>query len=182
FIESGDSQDLLEKYNMAGRVKEFSGDYLYISNANVGRDKANLYVKQSATYEVSNKEDNLTTKLKVSYQNTGDFNSVLNKGYKDFVQIFVPKGAVIVKSQGLKDFVGNGEEFGKTVFSGLIEVAPKTSAEFSLEYTLPKSASTTDGYKLLIQKQPGLNDSSYKVIIDGKSQEFVLEKDKEIIF
>ena len=177
YLDYQTAEDLLEKYHFSGTVRESEGDYLYISNANVGRDKSNLFVKQSVVYETKDAGGAVTATLTVSYKNNGDYDAALNRGYKNFVQVLVPEGSKIIKSTGFRDFVGNGEGFGKTIFSGYLEVSPKQEAQFSLEYTLPNS---DKNYNLLIQKQPGLNDSSYKVTVNGKTEEFVLEKDKVI--
>ena len=66
------------------------------------------------------------------------------------------------------------------MFEGFMTVDPKGSATVTVEYTLPSSISSKD-YKLLIQKQPGVEKQTWEVKVDGKTAfEGLLKTDKEL--
>ncbi|MBU1017168.1 DUF4012 domain-containing protein, partial [Patescibacteria group bacterium] len=179
YFSSEEAQKIVEKYNFAGAVKEFNGDYMYIVDSNVGGDRANWYVNENITKTVDlSVKGNPTSLVTIEYENTGEYNKIFNKLYKDYIRIYVPKGSKLINSEGLSR-VGQGDDLGKTFFEGYLEIAPKTKAKVVVEYELPKGI-IKDTYTLLVQKQPGKEVFSYKIHIGGNSEEFNLDTDKEI--
>jgi len=173
-------QSLLEKYNFGGRVREYEGDYLYISEANVGGDKSNRHVKEGVKKSVDIKEGKITSSVEITYENIGEFDSVFNRGYQDYVRVYVPRGSKLINSYGSLARVNRGEELGKTFFDGYLRIAPKSKATFTLNYELPNNLITENQYKLLIQKQPGADLVKYFLQVGKNTEEFDLLTDKEI--
>jgi len=179
YLFSEEAQKILEKYNFAGAVKEVDGDYIYIVDSNVGRDRANWYVNENITKTVDlSVKDNPTSLVTIEYDNTGEYHETYNKLYKDYIRIYVPKGSKLISSEGLLG-VGQSDDLGKTFFEGYLEVAPKAKAKITVEYELPADI-VKDNYRLLVQKQPGKGIFPYKVQIGSNSKEFNLDTDKEI--
>ena len=93
YLFSEEAQKILEKYNFAGAVKEVDGDYIYIVDSNVGRDRANWYVNENITKTVDlSVKDNPTSLVTIEYDNTGEYHETYNKLYKDYIEFMSPKG------------------------------------------------------------------------------------------
>ena len=103
------------------------------------------------------------------------------KDYQSFFRAYVPEGSFLNKATNTAKDPVFGEYKGRKYFGALIQVPLGTKKTVTFEYSLPKSVAT-DWYDLKIQKQPGLNDTSFKVIVikkDGSKEEknFILNRD-----
>jgi len=188
YFKDANSQSAVERVNYAGRLYQYDGDYLAINEANLGGAKSNLYVQENASLKVEKgKDGNLRNTLTIEYKypRAMDNCSLERKAglclagiYQDYIRIYVPKGATIIKASGTEVPITAGEDLGKTVFSGFFTVRPQGTAKIQVEYSVPQKPSGT--YKLLIQKQPGTPDYSYQVDAFGeKTKTFPLDWDKE---
>src|SRR3989344_3530919 len=183
-------QEAAERINFAGRIHEYDGDYLHINETNFGGAKSNLYIEEEVKQEVKRgKDGKLEKKLVISYKypREGDNCNLERKSglclagiYRDWIRIYVPKGAELIKFSGTEGPINASEEYGKTVLEGFFTIRPTGTAKIEIEYTVPVKV---DGeYKLLIQKQPGVPGHEYEVEAFGKKQKaFPLETDKELI-
>ena len=183
-------QEAAERINFAGRLNQYDGDYLHINETNFGGAKSNLYIEEEVKQEVKRgKDGKLEKKLEISYKypREGDNCNLERKSglclagiYRDWIRIYVPKGAELVKSSGTEVAITAKEELGKTLFEGFFTIRPTGTAKIEIEYTVPVKA---DGeYKLLIQKQPGAPGHEYEIEAFGKKQKaFPLDTDKELI-
>ncbi len=197
YLKDSKSQSAVERVNFAGRVYNYDGDYLSIVEANLGGAKSNLYVEEKAKLQVKKDKNNLSETLTIDYKypRRGDNCSLERQGglclagiYKDWIRIYVPKGAKLIKSSGAEVPFKATEDLGKTVFEGFFTVRPQGTAKLTIEYTVPLKVDNE--YKLLIQKQPGNpgnrdKDSLgniYEIDAFGKTQKgFPLTSDKELI-
>jgi len=191
YLNDKDAQKGLEALNWAGRIKEYSGDYLHINDANFAGAKANMYVKQSVKMEydiADNGEVNKT--ITVTYKNPyphSDCNLergglCLNATLRDFVRVYVPKGSVLLSSKGSEVKVGTKEDLGKTVFEGFLTVKPLGKSETVYKYKLPFKLEKNSTLPVMIQKQPGTGTIPYELYVNGKKVEaFNLIVDKELI-
>lgn len=175
-----EAQALAEKINFAGRVKDFDGDYLYINDANFAGRKANWYVKEEVTKEVSLEKGKVVTTLKIDYENTGKYHPDFNTGYRDYVRVYVPLGSKLISSEGSKEVVITGEDLGKTFFAGYLAVDPLQKVRFSLKYESPRTIIKDNSYRLLIQKQPGTPGFSYEVKLGRHVEKFDLLTDRQV--
>ena len=71
------------------------------------------------------------------------------------------------------------EDLGKTVFDAFFTMRPESSSKLVFEYELP--ALNLKPYRLLIQKQPGVNSIKESITFDGKPTSFDLTTDREIV-
>ncbi len=177
------TQAALSKLGWTGEIKPFEGDYLHINDANFAGGKTNLYVTEKVTYDTKVKDDGTTNvKLTIEYKNPQPYNTWLNGIYRDYVRVYVPRGATLASSKGSDDPVKTSEdtELNKTYFEGFITVRPQNSRTLTFEYTLPNRVQTKQ-YPLLIQKQPGAGDFHYAVKVNGSTKaEFDLTTDKQL--
>lgn len=178
----GDSQvqRAMESFNLAGRVKDYDGDYLHINDTNFAGAKSNMYVQEEVNLTVKPGKDGNTNTLVIEYKNPQRSDGWLNGMYRDWVRVYVPKGSVLVDSQGSETSFNTSEDLGKTMFDGFFTLRPEGVRELKLIYKTP--IKETKNYKILVQKQAGTEGHLYNVDINGHNEEFYLKTDKEMKF
>ncbi len=182
YMHDTNLQKALSKLNWIGEIKDFGGDYLHINDSNFAGGKSNLYVEQTVTQEISVKSEGVSKKVTIEYKNPQQFNTWLNGINRDYVRLYVPQGSKLIGGKGSEDGVRQIEdELGKSVIEAFITVRPQNSRKLEVEYTVPYNPKGE--YKLLIQKQPGAKDFTYKIKINGSQKaDFKLDQDKELKF
>ncbi len=178
-LHDDEAQNLAEKLNFAGRVKDYSGDYLHINDANFAGRKANWFMKEEVSKEVVVERDKVVTTLKIDYENTGKYHPDFNTGYRDYVRVYVPLGSKLLESEGSKEQVTTGEDLGKTFFAGYLAVDPLQKVRLTLKYESPPTIIKDSTYKLLIQKQPGTDRFKYEVKVGNKLRSLTCLKIKK---
>jgi len=169
----------VESFNIAGRIEGYDGDYLHISDANLGGRKSNLYVTQEVAQKVEMAKDGSVTKtLTITYKNPQEYDGWLNSVLPNWTRVYVPDGSELIDSEGFEDVGETYTELGKTVFSGGFELRPQGVKKIVLTYKLPFKVDKN--YNLLIQKQPGTDAPLYSIEIGKKSEEFYLRGDREV--
>lgn len=184
------AQAAAEQVGVAGRIKDFSGDYLHISDTNLGGAKSNLFITEQVDLNVTSSDQGTENSLEVTYRNPAKASNCnleagqlcLNGIYRNWVRFYLPLGAELVESQGLEDgSVKVSEDLGKTVVEGFFKFAPLSQAKVRLVYK--HDYAPTDEYQLLIQKQPGKKNTEYTVTFNQVDQEvFELKMDRELAF
>ncbi len=205
------SQKAIESFNLGGRImtasetatllkyKEGNGwDYLHVNNSNMAGAKANMFVSQKMTKDVTVSGDGtITTKLTLEYKNpykgsdcgleTGGL--CLNAPLRNWVRVYVPAGSKLTDSQGSQSPKDNKpvsldtyDSLGKTVFEGFLIVNPMGTAKLDLTYTSP--VTSEDGtYHLFVQKQPGTDNDEFILKIGGNiRKKFPLMTDTDLVF
>lgn len=173
-------QAAMEAFNIAGRIKEYNGDYLHINDANFAGAKTNLYVEEEVALQVEPSFGKSRNRLTITYRNPQSADGWLNGYYRDLVRIYVPAGSKLIDSTGSDEEVKVYDELGKTVFETFFVLRPEGMVRLTFEYETPISAGKQ--YRLLIQKQPGTHGYRYSVKVDNKVQEFQLTTDRELVF
>ncbi len=171
----------VESFNIAGRVKEYSGDYLLVSDANLGGRKSNLYVTNEIVQDVSIGRDGSVTKtVTITYKNSQGYDGWLNSLLPSWVRIYVPKGSTLISVDGLDAKVDPYEDLGKTVFAGAYTLRPQGVQKITLKYKLPFNVKGE--YKVLVQKQPGIDSITSTVNVGRQTQDLILKTDQEFKF
>lgn len=176
------SQQAIEKFNWAGRIKDYDGDYFYADDANFASGKANLYIKEHFDHKVEfDKDGSVTHDVVMNIEDTGSYNDVLNRNYRNALRLYVPKGSQLLNSQGSTNQVTTSEEFGKTVFEAFILTRAKGKSTFTIKYKLPIQFKKGGDYRLMLQKQPGTDGWEHKINAFGKNLDPVtLKQDQEV--
>lgn len=177
-----------ESFNIAGRVRDYTGDYLLVVDTNFAGAKTNIWVTYKADQKVEIAGDGSVTKtLTLTYSNpqttavqiTQARN--LNGLFRDWLRIYVPKGSQLIDGKGFESGQTTSEDLGKTVLEGFFTLAPGNTHQITLTYKLPFKA--TSPYKLLIQKQGGSKIFSYNLTLNGRTKpEVLLSGDTELSF
>ena len=182
YFTDKDLEESVVKLNFAGKIREYSGDYLAVNNVNFAGAKSNLFVSMSLDSKTNGKEKEITVTYKNPYAhsdcNLESGGLCLNAILRNWIRIYVPKGSKLKSFNGSTKEVQTYDELGKTVFEGFLTVNPQGSAKVVVKYTLPTNIDTS---KYLIQKQPGTYENALTVEIDGKKVfSGALDQDKEI--
>lgn len=181
YMHDAKLQSALSKLNWTGEIKQFDGDYLHINDSNFAGGKSNLYVEQTVTQEITQKDGRVKKKITIEYKNPQPFNTWLNGINRDYVRFYVPKGSTLISSKGSENTVTTVEDLDKTVFEAFIQVRPQNSRKLEVEYELPYNPKGK--YNLLVQKQPGAKDHHYKIKLNGRQvEDFKLDMDREFKF
>lgn len=187
YFKDQDFQNVAEKLNVAGQVNQNNGDYLLVTDVNLGGAKANFFVKEEVTQNLEiGKDGTITKKLTVVYTNSAPPSNCnleagklcLNAPMPNFVRIYVPQGSQLVEALGLDDEPTVREEFGRTVFEGFIKINPQSSAKTVYTYSLPWKVGQAPK-SFIIQKQVGKDQPHYKIELSDRIEEFDLTGDKK---
>ncbi len=175
------AQEGVEAFNIAGRVKEYKDDYLFVDDANLGGRKSNLYSQEEVDQKIEIARDGSITKnVTITYKNPQSQDGWLNSVLPTWIRIYVPKGSQLIEADGFEEKAEPMEELGKTVFSGGFKLRPQGVVTLKLKYKLPFKVD--DEYKLYLQKQPGLDAPLYTVTVNRQNEELFLKTDRELKF
>ncbi len=182
YMHDSGAQQALSVLNWIGEIKNYDGDYLHINDSNFAGGKSNLYVSQTVTQEIDiQKDGTIRKKITIEYKNDQPFGIWLNGINRDYVRFYVPAGSKLISAKGSESTVTETSDLGKTVFEAFVQVRPQNTRKLEIEYSLPFKPQGQ--YKLLIQRQPGAKDFSYKIKLNNKKvADFKLEQDKEFEF
>lgn len=182
YFKDEETQQAVEQINFAGRIKDFDGDYLHINNVNFAGAKSNMFVKEKVYVKTDGREKEIKIEFKNPYPHS-DCNLergglCLNATLRNWIRVYVPLGSKLKSFQGSIKKVQVYEDLGKTVFEGFLEVPTQGKALVDIKYSLPENINEK---KLMIQKQPGVQNQFFEVVIDGK-RVFQGELKKDMIF
>ena len=190
YLHNEDAQRGIEALNFAGRIKIYDGDYLHVNDANLAGAKSNLYIVPKVTKEVAITDSGAdeTLNLEYRYPHAADNCSLervsglcLAGIYRDYLRIYLPKGAIITEVKGFENKSQTFEDLGHTVVDGFFTVVPQGLARIQVKYKVAGNFKKDGQYRLLLQKQPGTDGIHYKLVVNNKTQEFDLVEDKEIV-
>ncbi len=181
YLHAPEAQKLAEKYNFAGRSRDFDGDYLHINDCNFAGAKANLYIQETVTQDIKVAKDGTVVKtVTINLNNPEPHDGWLNGTYYDWMRIYVPQGSKLLDSSSWTA-VTSSEELGKTVFTTYTYCYPENSNSVSVTYELPFKVQKGQALQMLVQKQPGTDGHMYSIKVNGKEVEgFELKSDREI--
>jgi hypothetical protein len=168
-----------EGFNIAGKIKDYDGDYLHVSDANLGGRKSNLYVTQEVHQQIKiNGSGEVEKTVEITYKNPQSYDGWLNSVLPNWTRVYVPEGSELVSSEGFDKDAETYTELGKTVFAGGFQLRPQGVQKITLTYKLPNKFNKN--YKMLIQKQPGTDMPLHTVTLGRQKEEFFLTTDREL--
>lgn len=192
YMHDEGAQKGVEAFNMAGRIKDYDGDYLHINDTNFAGAKSNMFVQHFIKQEINIENDGSVTKtITIDYKNPAPPSDCgleagqlcLNGLLRNWLRVYVPKGSQLLEFKGSEMEVVTKEDLGKTVFEGFLIVRPLGSAQVVVKYKLPWKVEKGKDYSILIQKQPGTEGHEYTVVANGRQiDKFSLKTDKELRF
>lgn len=174
----GDSQlqGELMQTDWTGKIPATGGDFLYAVDANLGATKANYFVNRSQKYQISNptREGTLVGQATLSYDHSGESNAWPGGPYKNYLRVYVPRGAKLQTATLTKNddsplnvarYIATTTASDKTVFAYAFEIQAGETAVVTFTYQLPLTTDL-DNYDLTVLKQPGTDAEPLTVIFE----------------
>ncbi len=167
YLHDEQLQSFGQELGWTGELKKTTGDYFMVVDANLGAAKTDAVMNKKINYQLEKQGEDWIAKIKINYAHQGspDWRTTT---YQTYTRVYVPKGAELIKYEGITDGdIKIGEELGKTFFGGFISIKPGNIGSLYFEYKLPENVKKMiqKGYYVLdVQKQPG-NDVS-KLTVD----------------
>ncbi len=141
------------------------GDLLVFTESNMGKNKASYLIDRVFALNTTVVEEKITHRLKVGYTNRSNSEKYPEGNYKNRVKVYVPTGATLTKaSWGEVEITKDVKvlsDYGRVVFSLLLNISPKEQRNLILEYQLPKNAEA-GSYKLNVLKQAGTGSDPFE--------------------
>jgi hypothetical protein len=188
------TQNIISRFNWAGRIAgdvcgaldNCLADYLMVVEANLGVNKANLYVTKKISQKILIDENlRLKEKITIKFNNESVQENKVSGVYKNYLRILLPAGATLVnilEDEQEKPFVLSSQEsgseqgklvvtkeeiMGKTAYGFFIEVPLMSKKTISLSYDLdsPLAIGKDAVYKMVLQKQIGSRNDDYELEI-----------------
>lgn len=137
-------------------------DFLALSEANLGANRANSDLQRKIDYEITlGRNADINAKLKITYINKAQKNTWPAGTYVNWLKVYAPKGSGLIDFQlGQTSDLKAVEILSQanlTVFSTFIEVPVGKTADVTFTYKIPKyiKLEQVPSYHLYIPKQPG---------------------------
>ena len=162
----------------AGEIKNTDADFLMVADANIASLKTDLAISRYLDYRVVEAKQQLSAKLKVTYDHQGKFDWKTTR-YRTWVRVYVPLGSNLLKIKGNESEVVTTTELNKTVFGFFKSIEPGTKEGFEIEYLLPAGLNR-DNYSLYFQKQAGIINYDLTTNLFGEVNNYNLSKDAVI--
>ena len=171
----------LEQYfidnDWAGVVMATDGDYAMVVDSNLASLKTDQAMKKGINYSLHlDSSGDLIGRLEIIYQHNSAPVKDLVTRYRNYARIYLPTNTWILKgytqqgSQQTDLKIGSdlqiSKDLNKTVVATFLTIEPLTTKILVLEYRLPeniKQQYQKGLYKLIVQKQPGINGQNLKI-------------------
>ncbi|MFA5157827.1 MAG: DUF4012 domain-containing protein [Patescibacteria group bacterium] len=173
YFRNNKVEELVSAVNAGGTIKNVTGDYVYVANANIGGAKSSLNVAETIDQEIAiNSVGKVEEKLVISRKHNGSYNwpDSLNR---NFVKVHLPLSTQInsiVCSDAGSDGPGADKtakiKNGKSVVAYWQSTAPGEKSSTEIKYLREIKISPSDEtftYPLTIQKQPGVESFNWNL-------------------
>lgn len=167
-------QNLIGSVFWDGKVaQDWGSDFFMLVDSNMGALKTDYYMKREISYDVDLTAEKPTVNVNVLYKNTAPYGDWRTSDYHGYMRIYAPKGSTFVERKMI-GYPYINQELGKTYFGMKIDVVMGKEVNAMLKYQLPDNFDKNN-YRLLIQKQSGVDDTPMKIHIKTKDGEFSKE-------
>ena len=178
FLKDANNQEVISKFNWDGTVDQFyPNDYLMIVEANLAAKKSNAFIKREVEYLVDFTKERPEVNLKIKYLHQGQEKDWFNDDYRAYLRIYLPQGSWLLETNGVAGEIKFVDELNKTVIGHWIVVLTGQEKIIEFKYLLPEGIKEKPEYKILVQKQSGIDSFPFKLVLKNAHQkEFKKEK------
>lgn len=209
-IEAKGWQGNLVRRNVLGEKTSRINDFLAIREANLGVNKANLYLQRQISHEVSFQEEGILEVLTITFDNQSKKEDKLEGMYKNYLRLYLPKEASITGisidgqvqdtiSSEINPLVYEKKDFSQkisgrleieqevlgdiSILGFLVEIPKETRKSVTVSYHLPAPfpLDRETTYHLSVSKQPGTNADPY-VFAANYPPSYLLQSDLQSSF
>lgn len=158
-------QDLVRQAGWSGEIDQtWKKDSLLLVDSNLNALKSDYRIRRSVDYTLDLRDSAPQAKVVVTYEHTAKEKDYMTRDYQTFARLYVPEGSWLEQVTNTAKPAVYGNELGKKYFGALVHVPLGTTKQVTWEYRLPETIKA-DGYDLLIEKQPGVNDMPVTVTV-----------------
>jgi hypothetical protein len=178
FLHNGRALKSIELLGWAGGLPTTScgetcfGDWVGISEANVGVNKANYYIERSVDLSINLNEEQVKRTLTITWRNKAPRGAGEKGRYKAYVRLLAPGGGNFGEGQkrlgqSVVGFVPETQNIrGHEEAGTIVEVFPGESSTLSFNWIHPAELSSQTGeYVLNVRKQPGTQADPWQIKI-----------------
>lgn len=178
YFKDSDIQKIAADFNWGGRVDtSYQDDYLMLVEANLGSRKSNAFIERQIDYSVDFAKEKPEAKLKIKYIHQDGEKDWFNDDYRFYLRIYTPLGTWLENTNGIDNEIEFINEFNKTVFANWIEVPAGQEKTIEFTYTLPKKINQELRYRILVQKQSGMDIFPFKLTLKkGDQKEYIKDE------
>lgn len=177
FFKNDQIQKAISEFGWDGKVNQlYQNDYLMMIEANLASRKSNAFISRRVEYHLDLDKERPEASLKIIYTHKGEAKDWFNDDYRAYLRIYTPKGSWLLETNGVKDKTAFINELGKTVFGNWIEVPIGQEKVIEFKYLLPERVRQDASYKILVQKQIGIDSFVFKFVVRNNQKEYIEEK------
>ena len=177
FIKDIKDQKLISEFNWSGEVNSsYQNDYLMINEANFNARKSNYFVKREIEYFIDLNKEKPEVNLKIKYIHQGKEKDWFNWDYQAYLRVYVPLGSELISTNNVNSEAKFFEDLGKIVFGHWIIIPTGQEKTIELTYTLPKHIIKEKDYRILVQKQSGVDNLLFKIILKNNQKEYIKDE------
>jgi len=181
-FQNPDLQKKVAEVKWSGEVnKDWDGDFLMFVDANLGALKSDFFVKRSIDYNVDLSVDPPLAIVDYKYDHQATRGDWRTSDYHSYLRLYIPDGSKFLK-RTMVTYPVVRKEFNKTYFGVYLDAVMGRVTTAHFEYNLPTTIK--DDYRLLIQKQSGLESLPVHVHLkdkDGKEYDYTGEVKNELL-
>ena len=161
YMNDAPAQAFISQLGADGSLVTTQNDFVSVVDNQLGQTKVAIYVDRKFSDKVTVNSDGSTQhQLTLTYHNNGSVTDTATFGgtFKNYLRVFVPPGAKLVKETGFTSEFQQGTESGAAVFQGWAAVNAQTSLTVNLTYTVPVQKGTkSNEYQLFWRKEAGVD-------------------------
>jgi len=177
FIKDIKDQKLISEFNWNGEVnKSYQNDYLMINEANFGAKKSNYFVKREIEYFIDLNKEKPEVNLRIKYSHQGKEIDWFSSDYQAYLRVYVPFGSELISANNVDSEAKFFDDLNKTVFGYWIVVPTGQEKIIELTYLLPDNIIKGKDYRILVQKQSGVDSLLFKMILKNNEKEYINEE------
>jgi hypothetical protein len=174
-------QTAISEFGIGGTLDDYTDDYVYINDANLGGRKSNLYVTQEVVHDVTQTDENtISRKVEITYKNPQPYDGWLNSVLPNWTRIYLPENAQVEDVSGFEDPGEVYEELGRKVISGGFRLRPQGVSRITITYKIPHKKGEV--YNLTLQKQPGTSYPHHTINAAGDRSDVILSGDEHFSY
>ncbi len=177
FTKDIKDQKMISEFNWSGQVNQpYPNDYLMVNEANFGAMKSNAFVKREVEYFVNLDKEKPEVNLKIKYLHNGKEKNWFSRDYQAYLRVYAPAGSQLISANNVNSEAKFFEDLGKTAFGHWIVVPTGQEKIIELTYFLPGHIIKEADYRILVQKQSGIDSLSFKIILNNNQKEYTKEE------
>lgn len=163
WFEDPKLQEFALSNNWTGHTRRGEADYFMVVDSNITNLLTDPSIERNIAYELEQDTlERLNAKMEITYRNNATVTESTGH-YGSWLRVVIPRGSEILASQGFEGDIHEENRGEVTIVSGIVPVRAFQKAVVRLEYRLPgtvaRAVKKKQRYDLLVQRQPGSNQS-----------------------